>query len=736
MVAFKIMLAACFTVAGCYGAGVIALRWSRAKLDRLERVPLTFVCGAACLHLAIFAVMAAGIAYKPVLAGLLAAAIVGGFLLREKSVPQSRGGTQKADWIPRILFAPIFGTYTVLYIVNAWVPDTSADGAGYHLANLAYYLRAHGFVRIPTNMYSDLGQGVEMVYAPAFAFGRHSGPALVHVAFLIALAMMMYAFGRRLGKPWVGAAAAAIVFVAPVLGRDATTAYIDVAGAAIVFAAFYWLQIWDEQRDARLLVIAGFMAGYAFAAKYTLAVVGLYALGFVVWRARRIRPAITLAAAAAVMAAPWLIKNWILVQNPIAPFATRLFPSPYFHTMVIEEWAAYLRRYDVANLWTLPWEDTVRGLQTQGFLGPIFLLAPLALFALRDRMGRRLLLAAAMLFATYFENVGTRFLIPCLPFVALAMMLALEKWRPAMGVVALLAAVGSWITVMPLYAHRYSWRLNEFPYEAALRMIPEDQYIRKKMQYDILRLIEEKTAPGDRVFCMVGLEGSYTSRDIFELYEGAENNLLFDFLNIARIEDYKPSRVLIFRLREQRADLIRLVETARGEGSQLWNVHELRFYHHGVEIPRTSAWRLRAWPNLFEIQLAFDNSLATRWRTWRTAEPGMYLEVNFGRTEDVDEVRMWTSHDWLWPIQFRVETGAETAGGGEWRAATDRYEEIEQKPGPLGPAAMTELYAHGIRYLVVPDTDQSADEFADSPESWKLEMVGRANNASLYRLVP
>src|SRR5205807_339451 len=102
-----------------------------------------------------------------------------------------------------------------------------------------------------------------------------------------------------------------------------TTAYIDVAAAAIAFAAFYWLEIWDTQRDARILAAAGFMAGYALAAKYTLFVVILFALIYVASRERRLRPILILTGAAAVMILPWLAKNWILVHDPLAPFATK-----------------------------------------------------------------------------------------------------------------------------------------------------------------------------------------------------------------------------------------------------------------------------------------------------------------------------------------------------------------------------------------------------------------------------
>ena len=208
-VAWAAMFSAILTVAGCFAAGVLVLRWCGAKLDRVERVPLAFLVGAASLQLAVFAVMAAKVAYKPVWFILLGAAIAAAVGVKP-SIPAERA-RRPVDLRLAGLFSLIFAVFTVWYLTNAWAPEASADGAGYHLGVLAAYLRARGFVPMHLNMYASLGQGVEMVYAPAFALGKHSAAALVHVAFAIALGLAIFAYGRRIGKPWVGAAAAMLV---------------------------------------------------------------------------------------------------------------------------------------------------------------------------------------------------------------------------------------------------------------------------------------------------------------------------------------------------------------------------------------------------------------------------------------------------------------------------------------------------------------------------------------------
>ena len=430
------------------------------------------------------------------------------------------------------------------------------------------------------------------------------------------------------------------------------------------------------------------------------------------------------------MIAPWMIKDWVYVHNPVAPFANDIFPNPYLHPLPQQMWAEWLRRYDVANLWTLPYEVAVNGGKTQGIIGPAFLLVPLGLLALRHREGRRLLAAGCVVLAPYFGNIGTRFLIPCLPFFALALALGLTQ-RFVLMAVTVFHAVASWPSELLLYSNPYLWRLEHFPYKAALRIMPQEEYLRRNLgDYEVAKLVEEKVPPGERVFALTGFAESYTSRDIVQ---ADANRTLGDFLNIGWLEDYQPTREFVFHFPERSVGRIRLAQAAQGKGQEQWNVHELRFFDGGAEVARSPEWKLRAWPNPWEVQLAFDNSPATRWRSWQTGAPGMYIDVDFGRDQKVDEVRMQTSHDFTWAIKFRVEEYAR----GRWTAVTDQFEERKIKPrGSVRRAATGEFEARGYHYILVQDRDWGASDFADDPESWGLEVAGRSAGATLYRVIP
>ena len=136
-----------------------------------------------------------------------------------------------------------------------------------------------------------------------------------------------------------------------------------------------------------------------------------------------------------------------------------------------------------------------------------------------------MLLAAAVFGSTYLGNIGARFLIPALPFVALAMMLGLANRALAMAV-ALIHAVISWPAVIPRYALPGSWSLYEFPYRYAMRFRPASEYLRSHLpDYDVDGLIDRVTEPGATVFTYRAIPEAYTSRRLLVEYESASNHI-------------------------------------------------------------------------------------------------------------------------------------------------------------------------------------------------------------------
>jgi Dolichyl-phosphate-mannose-protein mannosyltransferase len=716
--ALLILFGGGFTVAVSVACGRLLLR------NTATDIGISFVFGAAVLSLAVFCLAAADAVYAPVFLALGAALLWAA--RRHLRLPQTKPITRKL-----LLYAllPLFLAYFVIYLVHAMAPEVSPDGAAYHLALVARYLGEHGFHPITTNIYASLSQGIEMLFLFAFAFGKHSAAALVHFAFLLALVWQMFVYSRRAGFPVAGACAAFLVFASPVVGIDASSAYNDVAVAAIGFTLFQLLELWDTGRDKRLLVAIGVVAGFAYAAKYTAALAIPYALGYVAWKSRRWRDVAVVAGCALLLIVPWIVKNWLWVHNPVSPFFNSWFPNPYVTTSFEAEYREYLTHYELSSLREIPMQVTTYG-RLSGVLGPVFLLAPLALLASFRREGRQLLLAALVFGSPYFSNIGARFLIAPLPFIALALALVLSRVPGLAFAVVLVHAYLSWPSIVPKYAKEDAWRLRGVPWREALRIRPEGPYLERWLpDYGAVRLIEAATPPGSTIFATQPLPEAYTSRRVLVEYYSAENQMTGRILRTGAVAGDAPTLRLRFGFAQQPLRALRVVQTA--SGTNLWSINELRIYDGARELPRRPEWRLRARPFAWGIQNAFDNSLITLWISGDSLRPGMYVQVDFGATQAADSVEIATApNQW----QVRLELRGQSPDGTWKLLAASPQQSEEAKPLGWRRAVAGELKRRGIDYVVIFDADQGADDLRRNADRWGIRQIGQTKALRLYQL--
>src|SRR6185295_3635010 len=171
-----------------------------------------------------------------------------------------------------------------------------------------------------------------------------------------------------------------------------------------------------------------------------------------------------------------------------------------------------------------------------------------ALLALRYSAGRRLLVAGVMLGALYVTNVGTRFLIPCLPFFSMAMALALTNVRPLLVLLAVFHAFASWPGGLRLYANEHVWALDKITYMQALRLIPPETYLRQNSgAYNVARMVEEFVPRGEVVYAVNGLPDAYTTREIAVSFQSARNELIYDLILNAFVDDFQARHVFVFK---------------------------------------------------------------------------------------------------------------------------------------------------------------------------------------------
>lgn len=519
---------AAFTVGVSVACGSLLLRWVGLELHRLEATLFAFVCGSGCVSLAVFALCVVQQARLPV---FLAAGV--GAIGWAAWWQRGGSGRKSLPAAPRVwsaVFFVIYAAFFACYLCNSLAPEISPDGSSYHLGNVARAWRHHGFDWSYHSIYSSLGQGMEMLFLVAFAIGKHPAAATVHMAFQATLPLLLVCYGRRFGFPRVGIFAGLLVYACPVVGITGISAYNDVTVATLIFAGFYLLQVNNYEISSRLMFLNGLLCGYSYAVKYSAGL--MLPVTAALSRGRRVA---ALVLGAAVMAGPWILRNWVWLKNPAAPFLNSWFPNPYWTASAEHQYLAGLREYPPLHSgFDFISQLTVTGGLVPGVIGPAFLLAPLALLALRHPHGRKFLLAGAVYAIPAFLNTEIRFLIPALPFFALALGLAMENSRGMLPTVALFQSILCWPLVMDSYCDRNTWRVRGFPSVAALRPESETLYIGSHVgDYALREAIAADVPLQGRVFSFAGRAAAYLDRDIVVGYESTEGMRMQDALQHA-----------------------------------------------------------------------------------------------------------------------------------------------------------------------------------------------------------
>jgi len=699
-----IVFGALFTAAVCLALGRILFRILNIRLRRVEGELLAGVCGAAVLSVVGFVLCALGLARVPVFLGLGIACVgMGAFLRLKPDAPVRR--------ISPVFVVP-FVFYSVVYLANSLAPELSPDGSTYHLGFVARYLRVHGFERLTTNMYGSLPQGMEMLFLFAFAVGGHAAAATVHCIFLLTLPVLILFYARRIGHERAGVCAAMMVFLAPIAGIDGVSAYNDVGLATAGFAMFYLIEIWREEKTDAVLIPIGLLAGFCFAIKYTGFAAGLYAL--LVLRKKALVPAI----AAACVGGPWLLKNYLWLGNPVSPFFNRLFPNPYVHVSFEDFFRHYAATHLLPSFKPLFWMVTVSG-QLGGQIGPLFLLAPIALLSLRSGAGRRCLLGTLVFLLPYASNVDARFLIPALPCLALAMALAFELPRLLPVLVVATASVLAWPRVIDRYrAPSGGWQITTVPWKAALGMIPAQTWLSRDAGYRLTQTINRIVSADKRVWSTVAVAQSYTVPDVLVYYYSTECEQIQDILLTAIHAEKQPLWNWRFTFRARPLGRVRVIQTAANH-DVMWSIGEARFFRGEEEANPSHA---DAQPFPWTIGMALDRNPVTRWRSWEPIRPGMHVDFDFEIPVTLDRVDLFCSRD---------EAGIDMNLDG----IDARVEKIEGMPtGDLRRLATRTIQSRGIDYLLIGDDYLAAADIEADPARWGLRAIANEDGTRLYRI--
>ncbi|MBI4060859.1 MAG: phospholipid carrier-dependent glycosyltransferase [Elusimicrobia bacterium] len=338
------------------------------------------------------------------------------------------------------------------------VPPHQYDSLVYHLALPQAYVRVGRLFAPGGIVYAHFPQNGEMLFSLALLLGSDVLAQMYMWLSTVLAAWWVFALGRR--EAPMSAVSLAVVFIAThsaVLLMSSTT-YVEplvmlwITAAALAFER--WRQLSPLGGGPRgWLTLSAIFTGLALGTKY-YAGIGAAALGLRLLCAlaldRRKERAVDLALFAGIVSAlfaPWLIKNWLCVRNPVFPFLYKWFENTGtgWNAELAAGYFSVLTEYghvggffhSLISLPILLLRNPLRfggGMDVLGDLGWDILLwlLPLGAWAAaKNKVLRGLLLFCFLWGAAWFSSgVVLRFLTVLVPILALLGACGLtELWR-------------------------------------------------------------------------------------------------------------------------------------------------------------------------------------------------------------------------------------------------------------------------------------------------------------------
>jgi len=328
-----------------------------------------------------------------------------------------------------------------MVFLSAWAPPHHYDSLVYHLALPQRYILEKGIVPIPQNLYAYFPQNAEMLYALCLLLDADVLTQLLNWASWMTAAGLIFVFAKRLTD--ARCAFLSVLFLAfqPTAMLLAGSSYVESLLGLWITCTLFCFERYRNQRDRNWLVLSAVFSGLSMGTKYyaviTAGILSLFLLGSAL-RNRQIFPKhlFLYAGIAGLIFSPWLVRNWISVQNPVFPFFHHLFTSEKspWAPHSAEKYFRILAEYNPrGNFWTelvrLPWKlgfgslPYGGGMDVLGTMGwVIHLLAfPGWFWAAKKFPALRPLMVYALLHGCLWFLTGTvlRFLSVLLPILSL-----------------------------------------------------------------------------------------------------------------------------------------------------------------------------------------------------------------------------------------------------------------------------------------------------------------------------
>jgi len=339
----------------------------------------------------------------------------------------------------------------LLAVALASLPDTHEDPLVYHWAAPEAFLLARRIYPAVQHFQWQWPLGVEMVFAYGLSIGGVAAVKAANLVFLFLTCAAAASIARRLDGRAAGWTAACLVALAPGILFHAWLAKNDPGVGAFWAAAVVAMLAWPA-RSGRGALVAGVLAGLCASTKYTAAIpLAALAVWFLV-RRPGLRAFGLAFGAAAVTAAIWPVRNWLITRDPFYPFGPAFLHGLWWGRPYTSGLHLYARQVigvapgGALSRWLAAWRDAFA---ESGQVGvALAVLSPAALIACLPAGAVLGAVAALGVFLAVLTEWDYRFLLPLAPLTAAGgeiALLRLAGLRPRLAAAAwgILAAAGT-----------------------------------------------------------------------------------------------------------------------------------------------------------------------------------------------------------------------------------------------------------------------------------------------------
>lgn len=325
------------TLALCMLVGASLLRWLRLPgLTLVERSVLAAAAGAGILALAFFALGTVGWLRPVAVVGVAVGTASAAALHTRPWRYVERAWVELEELFEGPLglvllaaFALALGLLLTVSVLPTWDWDTMM----YHLPVPQRFLEEGTILGPPVIAHYGFVGAVHMLYLVPIALGTPQAAAVVSGGFAFLLATFVFSICRRELGSLPAALAVAGIAGSTIIAFVAITPRVDVTLALFLLLTHYCVLKAAHNVSPRYLVAAGLLGGVALATKIHA---GAYLLPLAVWvlwllvrrriQGRHLTMALT---AGAVVALPWLLRNWFLFGDPLFPLLGRSDIPPW-----------------------------------------------------------------------------------------------------------------------------------------------------------------------------------------------------------------------------------------------------------------------------------------------------------------------------------------------------------------------------------------------------------------------